>query len=256
MGFLSFLDPALDFMFGWTLLLTPFWALLIMSFLISLVIVVIYKWTTDQKLMKDLKDETKAFQKQMKELKAHPEEMMKVQKKAMQTNMKYMTHSMRPTLITFIPIILIFGWLQGHLAVEPIMPGHEFSVEVMFEKGITGNITAAVPDGIRVTGEHTKVIDNGKAVFTFKGDAGTYRAPGLDFTVNDKTYTKEIIIGTDRNYETPLKVVKDKTVKSINTMHEKTIVMNLLGWKLGWLGTYIIFALVFSLVLRKLMKVY
>ena len=256
MGFLSFLDPALDFSFGWTLSLTPFWAILIMSFLISLLIVVIYKFTTDQKLMKDLKDEIKVFQKQMKELKAKPEEMMKIQKKAMQTNMKYMSHSMRPTLITFIPIILIFGWLQGHLAVMPLMPEQEFAIEVIFDKGVSGNINVTAPEGIEITGEKSKEISDGKSVFTFKGAEGVYTAPSIEFSVDGRTYTKEIIISNERNYEIPLKTIKDKTVKSINTIHEKTIVMNLFGWKLGWLGSYIIFALLFSIVLRKLMKVY
>jgi len=135
MGIFSFLDPVLNFVLGPLLLLMPFWALLIISFVISLLIVLIYKWITDQNLMRQLKEEQKELQKQMKELKAHPEEAMKVQKQLMQTNMKYMGQSMKPTLITFIPIILIFGWLQGHLAYEPIMPGQEFSAIVNFEEG-------------------------------------------------------------------------------------------------------------------------
>jgi len=256
MGFLSFLDPVMDFLFGWVLNLTPFWAVLIISFLISLIIVVIYKLTTDQTLMKDLKDETKAFQKQMKELKEHPEEMMKVQKKAMQTNMKYMTHSMRPTLITFIPIILIFGWLQAHLAVEPLMPGQEFSVEVLFEKGVVGNISVTSPEGIEITGKSSKKIDDGNVVFTFKGDEGVYKAPSLEFDVNGKIHTKEIIISKERKYAEPLTSIKDDSVKSIETIHDKLVVMNLFGWELGWFGSYFVFVLVFSMALRRLMKVY
>ena len=256
MGFLSFLDPTLDFLLGWSLNLTPFWTVFLISFLISLIIVVIYKLTTDQKLMKDLKEEIKSFQKQMKELKAHPEEMMKIQKKAMQTNMKYMSHSMRPTLITFIPIILIFGWLQAHMAVMPITPGQEFSVEVLFEKGVSGNIIATTPEGIEITGEKSKSIDDGKAVFTFKGDAGEYKAPSLEFDVNGQTYAKEVIISNEKEYAQPLKQIKDDTVKSISTIHGKLIVMNLFGWKLGWFGSYFVFVLIFSMALRKLLKVY
>ena len=67
---------------------------------------------TNQELMKSLKAEIKDFQKEMKGYKDDAVKMMELQKKAMQKNMKYMKHSMKPTLFTFVPIIIIFGWLR------------------------------------------------------------------------------------------------------------------------------------------------
>jgi len=108
------------------------WVIVIMSFLITFLITLIYKFTTNQSLMKDLKNEMKELQKEMKELKSEPQKMMAVQKKAMQSNMKYMSHSMRSMLFTFIPIILIFGWMNANLAYEPIVPNQEFTTSVLF----------------------------------------------------------------------------------------------------------------------------
>ena len=45
--------------------LPTLWAVIILSFLISLIITIIYKYTTDQNLMKQLKEEMKEFQKEM-----------------------------------------------------------------------------------------------------------------------------------------------------------------------------------------------
>ncbi|MBI4447344.1 DUF106 domain-containing protein [Candidatus Woesearchaeota archaeon] len=90
------------------------YGLIIISFILTLIVTLAYKFFTDQKLMKELKEEMKALQKEVKELKDHPEKMMEAQKKAMEKNMKYLMHSMKPTLITFIPIILIFGWLRQY----------------------------------------------------------------------------------------------------------------------------------------------
>ena len=75
------------------LLLPPFWAVVIFSVIVSLTITIVYKFMTDQTLMKQLKDEMKELQKEMKELRGHPEKLMAVQKKSMETNMKYMTKS-------------------------------------------------------------------------------------------------------------------------------------------------------------------
>ncbi|MFH1972869.1 MAG: EMC3/TMCO1 family protein [archaeon] len=110
MVFNSFLDPVL----GPVMSIPSPWNLLLISFILTTIITLIYKFVTDQKMMKELKDEMKAFQKEMKELKDNPSKMMEVQKKAMEKNMKYMMHSLKPTLITFIPIIFIFGWLRSY----------------------------------------------------------------------------------------------------------------------------------------------
>ena len=134
------LDAFFDKIFGFMLSWPPFWSILVLSLLISLIIVLIYKWMTDQNEMKRLKDELSSRQKQMKELKNDPEKLMKAQKEAMSVNMKYMGKSMKPTLITFIPIILIFGWMNTHFAYEPLLPNEEFTLTANFQKEITGNL--------------------------------------------------------------------------------------------------------------------
>ena len=119
---MGFMDPFFDVTLGPLLVLPPIVSIFIVSFAVSLFIVLIYKWMTDQNEMKRLKDKLKDFQKEMRELKNQPDKMMAVQKEAMGVNMDYMKKTMRPTLITFIPIILIFGWLSAHFAYEPLLP--------------------------------------------------------------------------------------------------------------------------------------
>lgn len=257
MGFFSFLDPVLNFVFSPLLNLSPLLGIMIMSFLISLIIVIIYKYATNQSLMKQLKDEIKELQKQAKELKEEPEKAMAVQKKAMQTNMKYMMQSMKATLITFIPIIIIFGWLQAHFAFVPIMPGQDFTMTVNFEDGVKGNVSVSVPEGIEVLSSSVQNIENNKAVFSFNGKAGVYDSPPIEFTYNNILYSKSVIITSGKEYIEPIKTISgSETVESIVASNEKNVIINLFGWGLGWLGSYIIFALIFSMILRKLLKVY
>ena len=258
MAFFSFLDPIFDFLFGWMLNLDPLWSIMILSLFMSLLVIYITKWTTDQNLMKHLKDESKELQKQIKSLKDKPDEMMKVQKLHMESSMKYMKQSFRPLIFTFIPIILIFGWINAHLAWEPITPEQEFAVEIELVKNLGETIIKAeAPEGIELTSAPNKTVTDGTAIFTFKAkDAGTYSSPGLQFSVNDKTYTKDVLITSERYYETPIKTVRDKTVKSIETVHDKVKVINIGSFSLSWLWSYIIFSIVFSSALRKWLKVY
>lgn len=254
MGIFSFFDPVLDFMFGWLLNLSYFWAILILSFILALLISLIYKYTTNQSLMKDLKMETKALQKQMKELKHDPGKMMQVQKKAMETNMKYMMHSFRPMIFTFIPIIIIFGWMNMHFAYYPITPGSEFTATLLMEQQ-DGNIMLVVPDGIEIMTAATQEVETNNATWKLKGKNGDYL---LEFVKDDISYTKEVIITNEKRYTTPIKPIKDGNVKSITISSKPVKVLNLYfrGWKLGWIGTYIVFSLIFSLIIRKKLKIY
>lgn len=114
MSFIDFLDPVLNPVLEPLMSIPNPWNLLILSFLITLVMTLLYKFLTDQKLMKELKDEMKELQKEMKMLKDSPEKMMEVQKRAMERNMKYLFQSLKPTLITFIPILIIFEWIRQY----------------------------------------------------------------------------------------------------------------------------------------------
>jgi len=252
MGFFSFLDPALGFIFNPFLGLPSFWTVIFISFIIAAVIVLIYKFTTNQKLMKDLKDEIKALQKEMKELRGEPEKAMHVQKRAMEVNMKYMMHSFKPTLITFLPIILIFSWMTSHLAFAPITPFQDFTATVDFNGDFSGDITLDAPEGVTILGNSTRSVKDGSVVFSMNGAEGDYI---LDFLVDGNPYDKEVKIDK-RFYAPPAKTFKEGVVKSITLSNQKNIVMNLFGWRLGWFGTYIIFSILFSMILRKLLRVY
>lgn len=86
--------------------------MIVASFVIALLISVIYKYTTNQGEMKRLKGELKEMQAKMKESKDDKEKMIETQKQLASKNLEYMKHSFKPMIYTFIPVILIFWWLR------------------------------------------------------------------------------------------------------------------------------------------------
>ncbi len=108
------LDSFFNTIFGPVLSLQEPFGLLIISFILTLVTTLAYKYFTDQNLMKQLKDEMKDMQNQMKDDSHSTEKKRQLQKTMLEKNMTYMKHSMKPMLITFIPIIITFGWLRDH----------------------------------------------------------------------------------------------------------------------------------------------
>lgn len=237
--------------------LGPFWAIFIISLLISLIITFVYKWVTDQKLMKSLKEEQKEMQKQVKALKDNPQEMMKVQKEAMKKNMTYMKHSFKPTLITILPIIIIFGWMAAHFSYEPIYPGETYSITALFEKGISGE-AELIPD------KNTELISDAvqeiNSETTWKLKSKTEGTHILEVKYDDQSYHKKVLITKELAYEEPFTTFQHSDLKQINIDYNKLKPLgpdfSIFGWQPGWLGLYIIFSLIFSMSLRKLLKIY
>ncbi len=229
------------------------WAVAIISFIVSLIITLIYKFATDQVKMKELKTRLKDHQKEMKEHRNNPQKVMEINKQAMQVNMEYMKHSMRSTLFTILPILIIFGWLNAHLAYEPLIPDQEFSTKLIFKNGITGEAVLNAPEGITLINNNTQDIVNNEAIWQLKGKQGEYL---LEYEYGSKKYSKDIVVTNEREYKQPFQKVNDGTLKTIEVDNKKVKVLNLFGWRLGWLGTYIIFSIIFSMVLRKMFKLH
>ena len=93
--------------------LSPLYSLLTISFFLTLITTLIYKYTTDQVMLKSFKEESKKLQEEMKLLKNNPNKMMEKNKELMEKNMKMMTQSIKPLLYTIIPFGIIFFGLRN-----------------------------------------------------------------------------------------------------------------------------------------------
>lgn len=261
MAFSDFLDPVLNPL----LQMHPFLALAIITFVITVIVTVIYKYTTDQKHMKHLKDQQKLFQKEMKGSKQDSSKMVDIQKRAMRVNLEYMKHSFKSTLYTFIPVILLFTWLTNHFAYYPIAPNEPFNITATFKTGSAGSVSLEAPPEVSLStstpslqkiGPELSELPELKAVWTLKGGTGEHV---INIAYNGETYKQKVLITEGRNYLVPVQKVKDSKLSEIKTelRSVKPIEpISLLGWHPGWFGTYILLSLGFSAGLRKLMKVY
>ncbi len=221
------------------------------SFIVSLITILVYKFTTDQILMRNLKEEIDKLNKEAKKQMHDQKKAMMIHKQTFEKQMTMMKHSFTSTIITMLPIIILFGWLQANLAYAPIAENEQFTVSVLFDK-YTGTAELLVPKGVTIIGNATKEAAE-KVDWTLSGKKGEYL---LEWKVGDKSYTKDIMITNEQRYAQPIKKIDDGVVKEIQIQYKNEKILNLLGWRLGWLGSYILFAIAFSIVLRKLLKVY
>jgi uncharacterized membrane protein (DUF106 family) len=249
---MSFLDPV----FGWTLLFHPFVGILLLSLIITLIINIIYKYTTDQKEMKRLKDQIEDYRKKIKASRDNPKKMMKLNNEAMGVNMEYLGKSLKPTLYTFIPIIFIFAWMNAHYTYDVVAPNEPVIAHAYFLEGFDGQATLTAPTLSTKDVQSTIQLnedDEPTAAFALSGPVGQH-----PFTVQYKefSYNGTVTIG-DRPKDVTFK--GKGPVQHIDVDYPRVHPLgpiSIFGWRPGWLFVYIVLSISLSLATRKLMKIY
>ena len=91
----------------------PRMSIILISFLVTLLMTLITKYLTDQKRMKELKDIQKQCQIKLKNAKGDLKTQSEIQSEMMTCSLEMMKYSMKPMLITFIPLLLLLGFIRG-----------------------------------------------------------------------------------------------------------------------------------------------
>lgn len=104
----AILNPTAGALLNWNITLGM--ALIVLA--ISILMTVIQKYATDQKTIREMKEEQKRLNEESKKFKDHPEKMMELQKESMKIALPLMKLGMRPIIYTAIPLILFFRWFM------------------------------------------------------------------------------------------------------------------------------------------------
>ncbi|MBI2103030.1 TMCO1/EMC3 family protein [Candidatus Woesearchaeota archaeon] len=253
---MSFLDTLFDPVLQPLINFSPFWGIVILGVGIAFLSTIAYKYLTDQRKMKDLKEKQKEYQKRMKELRSDPQKMMEVQKEAMKSNMEYMKMSFKPTLFTMIPLLLLVGWMAGHLTFEPIYPQETYSMTAIFKEGVTGTAEIVPSVGTEVLNDASQAITGGAVTWNLRSTEGEHT---LAVKLGAQEESRNVLITKELRYADPLHVSEHSDIEKllINYKPLKPLgTTNIFGWHPGWLGLYFIFSLIGSLAFRKLLKIY
>ncbi len=112
--FVRLFDPIFQFLFGWALNINLLFGICFIGLSVTVFTTLIYKYTTNQELLKKSRESTKELQKQIKETK-DMEKLRVLHEQLQQHSFDSLKQNFKPMLITFIPTALIFVWLNTHL---------------------------------------------------------------------------------------------------------------------------------------------
>ena len=249
MSFFSFLDPVFLPLVEYNGTL----AIIVIAFVIALITTIAHKYMTNQVVVKNSRAEMKKLQKKMKQHKDNPSKMMEIQSKLLGHNKDVMKESFKPMFITFIPVIIIFGWLNLHLLYEPIMSGDDFSVTAEMQKGALGNVSIIAPD-FEVTSPVSQAIVERETTFQLQAkEHGEYP---VIFTYNGVNETVSVLVTDEQTYNTPKsKASSGSPFKGFEVNLDKLYLIDFAFVHLNGFWSYILLTVIFSLLLRKLLGV-
>lgn len=104
----SILDPTAGALILWDL----HFGMLIIVFILTFITTLVQKYTTDQKTLKELKNEQKEINKKAKEFSHDPQKMLEIQKGLWPNTAKTFKLSMSSIVYTSVPLILFFRWFM------------------------------------------------------------------------------------------------------------------------------------------------
>ncbi len=251
--------------------LPPAVAISLLSLLVTLFVSVIYKFTTNQKVMKSIQEEMKTLRDKIKDTK-DPTQAAELNKQLMEKTLQQTMQSMRSTLVTIVPTFLLLGWMTHNIAYAEIRPGEEFTTSIDFINAVKGEATIQA-DTFQLLSNATQAIDGNKVQWALKGEEGEHT---ITYRFGDEAYTRQVIITNDWKYADNILEKKKTLLGIINTGDAnpikpespiRSISVNLkpvhpfgnliiFGWMPGWLATYIILTLILTFPIRKLLNVY
>jgi uncharacterized membrane protein (DUF106 family) len=252
--------------------MNPWVGMVIVSFLTGLLMLVIFRYTSNQTGIKKVKNKIKAH---LLELRLYKDSLglsMKAQGNILLANLKYITHSFKPLLVMIVPVILILIQMNFWFGYESLKPGEQTLLKIKLEEGYNPLQTdlALEPDpeivietpplrieeyseiNWRISSQksgihHVDVVVAGRKISkTIATD--TKPLSKLSPIKHRKKFVDELF------YPVEAPIAKDFPVKSIEVLYPAKR-LNFLGFDIHWLIAYFALSIIFGFAFKGIFKV-
>lgn len=154
--------------------LSPFLVLCIASVLAGIMMLLIFRFTSDQRKIKESKDKMKAHLIEILLFKNNPRVILSAQKNLLLYNARYMKHAFKPMLYMILPVSLLLIQLDGWFGYRPLKIGESAIVFVkLSEEGpkLLSNISLEGDKGLTVETPLLRIPETGEINWRIRADA-------------------------------------------------------------------------------------
>ena len=252
--------------------MNPWVAMAAVSLVTGLLMLAVFRWTSNQAGIRRAKDAIKAHLLELRLYKDSLGQQLRSQGKILAANGRYLVHAIRPMLVMIVPVLLILVQVNLWFGARPLAPGESALVKVKLAPGraaLSEDITLEAPAGIEVETPALRIEEDREIDWRVR--ARTEGEYDLTLNVGGTAVTKGVKVGGSRLIRVanlrPGPAFLDRVfnpaepplpnalgLESIEVIHPERR-LPLFGLRLHWLVAYFALSIVFGFALKGVFKV-
>ncbi len=176
--------------------LDPAWGMIWISLLTGVIMLIIFRFTSNRQGIKKSKAKIGAYILEMRLFNHDLGRMLAALGKTLAANLFYLRYMVVPLIFIIIPVLLVLIQLNYRYERRPLRPGEAVIVKAFLKPGLrvgATDIKLHAPDDIIIETPGLRIASFGEVDWRISGrKEGAYE---LDFAVNGKQYKKNLHIG-------------------------------------------------------------
>ncbi|OGD14548.1 MAG: hypothetical protein A2W20_04420 [Candidatus Aminicenantes bacterium RBG_16_66_30] len=176
--------------------LSPWFGLVVVSLLTALLMLEVYKLTSNQAAIRRAKDRIKAHLLEMRLYKDNMRVTLGAQAGILKSNLAYMAANLKPLAVMIVPLVLILARLSLWFDRAPLRPGEETLVKVELAASadpLSLDLRLELPPAVEATAPAVRIPDEHEVVWRIRALAeGRGR---LLLRAGDRTIEKTVTVG-------------------------------------------------------------
>lgn len=272
MGSFNFLINRLfDGIFYLFISLNPWVAMVVVCLLTGIFMLLIFRYTSNQKGIRQAKDKIKAHFLELRLFKEDFSLMMRAQGKILRYNLIYMKHSLKPMLIMILPLVIVLVQFNFRFGFRPFKANEEVIVGITFSEPLplqAMDISLEAPEGLEVETPPLRIDSLHQVDWRLRAkEAGNYI---LSIRIGEELFTKMVTVSDELCQLSPRRVSRsffqeflypsepalpsNYPVSHIEVKYP-TRHLNLGGWNIHWLIVFFVLSIAIGFALKGMLKV-
>ena len=249
----------------------PMWSMMVISAFTGVLMLVIYKYCSNQAEIKKVKDRIMAHFLAIMLYKDSFRVLMSSIRSIVWANLRYMRLNLLPLMFMIVPVgllIIQMNWWYGY---TPLEPGESILVKAIVAKPInlkTAELALEVPEGLEVQSPPLRIPSNfeinwrlgvkqkGSYEIRLRIDGGevTKKVVASDRLERVVTLRHQSGFWEELLYPGEKAIPSDSFIRSVEISYQPEL-MSVFGWEIHWIIVYFILSIFFGLALKGVFRV-
>lgn len=251
--------------------IAPLWALTLFSFLAGLLMLLVFRYTSDQERIRETKNAIKARLLELWIFRDDVRITLSAQGKLLLLNGRYLKLALKPMMVMIVPLALIVISLEGWFGYRPLRPGETVIVSMQVSDGVLGlleNASLYASNGVKVETPPLRISMAKEVDWRIRADApGTHK---VTLDLSGYRLEKQVVVLEGLVRVSPSRfastfwqtllypgeppIPKEFGIERIDISYP-TRFIKIFRWEIHWLVVFFVLSIVFAFAFKRAFRV-